>query len=301
MSSNESAEELLRLQEENQKLSRQIEKLARISDRLQAKHNETMQSFNAQLQEQVHKEVKKRLALEYAREQEQALLIQQSKSAELGHMIGGITHQWKQPLNAIGLIAQDLIDEMDNNLLDRPTLVQRVEEILGQLQFMSQTIDDFHNFYRPSRAQHPFSPAEAIASVLGLIQAQMMSARIEVQTDLQPEVQTMGWASDFKQVILNLITNAKDAFIERDATERTLTLRQSSSADQTTLTLCDTAGGIDDALLPDALFEPFTSSKKSGSGIGLSIAHTLIARVGGTLKVENRDRGACFTITLPRL
>lgn len=294
--------ELKQLKEENRRLTRQIEKLARISDRLQAQHNETMESFNRQLSDQVRQEVSKRMVIEQAREQEHAFLAQQSKSAELGHMIGGITHQWKQPLNTIGLIAQDLIEEMDADLLDRKLLSQRVDEVLGQLQFMSQTIDDFHDFYKPARRQQPFSPAEAIDSLLGLIRIQMINAHIEIETDLSGDVQVQGWPSDFKQVVLNLITNAKDTFLERNRTQpRRITICQSSSDHATTITLCDNAGGIAEHLLPETLFEPFQSSKERGSGIGLSISRTLTQRMGGTLQAENRDGGACFIITLPAI
>jgi C4-dicarboxylate-specific signal transduction histidine kinase len=295
-------EALKGLRDENRRLNRQIEKLARISDRLQAQHNETMQSFNQKLQTQVQQEVQKRMAIEQAREQEHAFLAQQSKTAELGHMIGGITHQWKQPLNAIGLIAQDLIEEMDAGLLDRALLSERIEEILGQLQFMGQTIDDFHDFYKPSRRQQPFSPAGAIDSLLSLIRIQMINAHIEIETKLLEAVRIEGWPSDFKQVILNLITNAKDTFIERDcAAPRCIKIVQQATEKETTLMLCDNAGGIADHLLPEGLFEPFQSSKEQGSGIGLSISRTLIERIGGTLQAQNRDQGACFIITLPRL
>ena len=285
---------------ENQKLTRQIEKLARISDRLQAQHTQTLNEFNDQLKEQVRLEVEKRLQVERQRELEQALLMQQSKSAELGHMIGGITHQWKQPLNAIGLIAQDLIEEMDEKLLNPPLLAKRVEEIMGQLQFMSQTIDDFHNLYKPSRSQVEFSPAEAIESVVALLRTQLISSHIEVELNLDASTLTSGWPNEFKQVILSLITNAKDAFEENNTPSRRLVFTQHNEERSIQITLSDNAGGIDPSLLPDKLFEPYASTKKQGTGIGLSMARAILERVGGSLEAKNGPEGALFTLSVVR-
>ncbi|MGE4295591.1 MAG: PAS domain S-box protein [Campylobacterales bacterium] len=239
--------------------------------------------------------------LERDRELQQAVLIQQTKQAELGGMIGAIAHQWKQPLNAIGIMTQGLIDSYDYNELDRKELETHVAKVMNQVQFMSQTITDFRNFYKPAKQKEPFSPLAAIRSVAELLKIQLDRHHVQITIEGDGALQAAGYASEFKQVVLNLINNARDALEERGVKNGEINIRVDRLESRVVITLCDNGGGIAPELLPERLFEPFHSTKgEKGTGIGLSLSRTIIEnKMSGRLKAANTETGACFTIELP--
>jgi PAS domain S-box-containing protein len=239
--------------------------------------------------------------LQSERESQQAVLIQQSKLAELGSMIGAIAHQWKQPLNAVSLIAQGLVDTYDYGELDRDELVKESGKILKQVHFMAQTVDDFRNFYKPDRQSERFNPKAACEQVIDLLSAQLQKHQITITLGGEDRLSVTGYPSEFKQVILNLINNAKDALIENQTPDPAITVTVESRSDRAVVGIEDNGGGIPEALLPDRLFEAMVSTKgAAGTGIGLSLAKTIIEeKMRGQLSATNTARGACFEICLP--
>jgi PAS domain S-box-containing protein len=258
--------------------------------------------FNEELRKEVEQEVALRLKSETEKQHQTAVLIQQSKLAELGSMIGAIAHQWKQPVNAVGLIAQGLVDSYDYGELNRKELVRSVENIMDQATFMAHTIDDFRNFYKPSRTLEPFDVKAACVQVVDLLSLQMMKHQIVPAITGTGPLIALGYPSEFKQVVLNILNNAKEALTAHDIQKPTITLKLSSDHQTVQIAIADNGGGIPAELLPEKIFSPFVSTKgKEGTGIGLSLAKTIIEeKMHGTLKAQNRDSGACFIITLPR-
>ena len=239
--------------------------------------------------------------LQQDKELQQALLIQQSKQAELGSMIGAIAHQWKQPLNAIAIMTQNLLDSYDYNELDRNELESHIRKVMDQVQFMSHTINDFRDFYKPAKTKAPFSPLAAIESVAGLLKTQLAQHHIALTIQGDGALQTLGYGSEFKQVALNLINNARDVFEEKQIADGRINITVEAAQEQIKIVLEDNGGGIAPELLPDKLFEPFSSTKgEKGTGIGLSLARTIIEeKMNGRLSAENGKEGARFCILLP--
>ena len=236
-----------------------------------------------------------------ARRDQEALLIQQSKMAAMGEMIGAIAHQWRQPLNALGITIQDIQDAHQYGELDTPYLQRAVEHSMQQIAHMSHTIDDFRNFFRPDDAQEQFEVQAAVRHVLELLGAQFKRHNITVSTLLPDEpLRVQAAANPFKQALLNILTNAKDAIEERAVASGQVAITLSLKEHQAVLEICDNAGGLE----PEAqkrLFEPYFTTKDHdhGTGIGLYMARMIIEDVmGGTLSAHNNKAGACFVIAL---
>lgn len=233
------------------------------------------------------------------KEFQQAILVQQSKLAELGNMIGAIAHQWKQPLNAIGIIAQDLPEAHEYNELNKERVNEISSSILSQVKFMSQTIDDFRNFYKPTKEAAPFEVIRSIRGITGLLKSQLIKHNIELNITGDDSLKAVGYESEFRQVILNLITNVKDVVDEKALEKCVINIDVSFNAPKVVIVIADNAGGIPEKIMP-RIFNPFVSTKADkGTGIGLSIAKTIIEeKMHGKISVKNQDGGARFTIEL---
>jgi signal transduction histidine kinase len=157
-------------------------------------------------------------------------IYKESPAAAMGEMISAIAHQWRQPLNAVGLIIQNIKDAYEYGDLDKEYLDKSVKASINQIQFMSKTIDDFRNFFRPDKEKMPFDVERAAGEVLAMFASQLKANNISYRitchahdktfedfTEIIPcgEMTLIGHQNEFKQVFLNLITNAKDAIIER--------------------------------------------------------------------------------------
>lgn len=234
-------------------------------------------------------------------EMDREALIQSEKMARLGNMLGAIIHQWKQPLNAIGIESQSLRMYCMEDEYEKEEFVKGLSFILSQVDFMSKTADGFRDFYKPSKEKTQFSISDQIQNVANIVgrQFHQKSISFEIKTVNDPIV--YGYESEFKQVILNILNNAYDAVVQSNVKNPCITVCIDSKNGFTDITIEDNAGGINEELLPQKLFEPFVSMKgKKGTGIGLSLSKTIIEeRMGGTLSAINGEFGAIFKIELP--
>lgn len=254
--------------------------------------------LNQSLATRVEQEVQTRIQLEKERRHQEDLLIQQSKMAAMGEMIGAVAHQWMQPLNVISLSIDGL--EPDDGEYDKERFEKAHQTIQKQISFMAQTLRDFRNFFKPNKQAVDFALIPQIQEVVTLLEAQLRKYSITVICEGDASVKAHGYPNEFKQVILNLITNAKDAFNQKRVSSRKLVFTVSEQDSAVVLKVQDNAGGIPEELLPDKLFDPYTSTKgESGTGIGLSMSKTIIEdKFNGTIRVENYEDGARFTIQL---
>jgi len=237
------------------------------------------------------------LAVEALREKEQ-MLIQQNRLAAMGEMIGNIAHQWRQPLNLLGLTAQQLLMFYDMGGFNRTFLAENVDSSMALIQHMSQTIDDFRNFFKPDKERVFFRVQEAISSTLSLMEGSLQSPRINVKIVAQDDPFISGYPNEFKQVVLNLVSNAKDVFAERAVSDARLTITVSSEDDRAVVTVADNAGGIPEEVI-GKIFDPYFTTKGSqgGTGIGLFMSRTIIEKnMDGRLSVRNIADGAEFRV-----
>ena len=228
-------------------------------------------------------------AIKENREKEK-LLQTQSKLAAMGEMIGAIAHQWRQPLNVLGLNTQLLIEDYLDGKIDEKYLENYEEKQMKIINFMSKTIDDFRNFFKVDKEKEKFSIKKAIEDVIEIVSAQLKNHNIEVILNGN-DFEINGYPSEFKQVILNVINNAKDAILANNIQNGKIII----TLKEKYISIEDNAGGIPDEI-KNRIFEPYFTTKENGTGIGLYMSKQIINQMGGDIEVTNTKQGAKFII-----
>jgi PAS domain S-box-containing protein len=243
-------------------------------------------------------EITERLrAVEELRRQEQ-LLIRQGRLAAMGEMIGNIAHQWRQPLNTLGLIVQELPRYYQSNLFTLEYLDASVTRAMQVINYMSKTIDGFRNFFGPDKEKEAFKASEVLAKTVSIVEAAFKELNMEIEVSADDDIVIYGCPNEFSQVILNILVNAKDAILERRVANPKVVLLLFRENGRLVLTLADNAGGIAPEII-DRIFDPYftTKSPDKGTGIGLFMSKTIIEKnMNGTLTVRNTAEGAEFRI-----
>lgn len=262
---------------------------------------QSLRMFNEQLSEQVEHEVSERMKFKREADAKEKLLIQQSKMAEIGNMVGAIAHQWKQPLNVVSILTQNLIDKYEYNEMSLVVMRKFSDDIGKQVRFMSQTMDDFRNFFKPSKKKSDFPLKKAADDIYNLLKAQFEKLKIEIIVEGSGDVRVYGYPNELKQVVLNLINNAKDAILESQTGNGRIVIGVTQDNDFGILEVRDNGGGIPAELLPDKLFEQYVSTKgEGGTGIGLSMSKTIVVEsMGGKIEAQNTEAGAKFLLFIP--
>ncbi|MDN5067425.1 sensor histidine kinase [Aliarcobacter butzleri] len=251
--------------------------------------------LNTELEEKVIVETSKQ------KEQEQ-LLIQQTRLAAMGEMIGNIAHQWRQPLNALGLILQNLKFSYEIGELDEKMIDKSVKKATMLTENMSKTIDDFRNFFRPNKAKENFKINEGITKAVELIESTFEHNNIKLEKDfVSSEIEFFGFANEFSQVILNLLTNAKDAVLENKIENPLIIIQTKIDDEYIYISIKDNGLGIKDEII-NKIFEPYFTTKDEGkgTGIGLYMSKIIIENnMNGKIEVKNEQNGANVIIKLP--
>ncbi|MBF0318361.1 MAG: HAMP domain-containing histidine kinase [Nitrospirae bacterium] len=280
--------------------SRVYQSLLNVNSQLEKKTHE-LEQLNCILEEQVRDKVNE------IRQNEQ-MLIQQSKMAAMGEMIGAIAHQWKQPLSALSVNIQDIKDAYEFGELNSEYIDNIIRTSNEQVGFMSKTVDDFRNFFKPSKEMAVFNVVNSIKEILSMFTNMFNKNNISVRLhyDDAGNLKCTGYPNEFKQVILNIINNSKDAIVSRRAKDQkahfegTVKIAVHNEDQDIAVIISDNAGGIPEAII-ERVFEPYFTTKPSdiGTGIGLYMSRTIIeTNMGGRLTVRNTEDGAEFKITM---
>ena len=227
------------------------------------------------------------------------LLIKQGRQAAMGEMVGNIAHQWRQPLNALGLVFANLRDSVRFGEFDQAVMDKAGADAQRLIQKMSSTINDFRSFFLPDREKVAFSALAQVRETLGLVDASFLHAGITLEVESVSELALFGFPNEFSQVLLNLLSNSRQAIQDSKVAQGLVTIRLCESDGQGCISVRDNGGGIAQAAL-DRLFEPYFSTKKGGTGIGLYMSRQIIeGNLGGRLEARNVAGGAEFLLTLP--
>lgn len=257
------------------------------------KSEASLKELNHTLEDRVNEEIKGRM------ENEQ-ILMHQSRLASMGEMIGNIAHQWRQPLSELGATLMNLQILWEKQKLTTAIFEDRIQRSEGLIAYMSKTIDDFRNFFASETKKEHYRVSEAIHKSLELIESALKNHHIKLILALENNCEVEGYPSQFAQVMLNIISNAKDTLLERSISDPTIWISLTCKEGKTLICIADNGGGI--ALEPiEKIFEPYVSTKhaKSGTGIGLYMSKTIIEKnANGILRAYNSDKGAVFEIIL---
>jgi signal transduction histidine kinase len=217
----------------------------------------------------------------------------------MGEMLGNVAHQWRQPLNALGLVLANIQDASRCGALDAGTVEEAVADGNQVLRGMSETIRVFLDFFRPAKAKLPFSALGQIRETLALVEATNRHAGVSVEIDAGADLPLFGFANEYSQVLLNLLSNARQAIEAARPVPGRVTLRLEKRAGLGCLTVRDNGGGISEEIM-EKLFEPYFTTKQGGTGIGLHMSRQIVERsFGGRIEVRNVPGGAEFSVLTP--
>ena len=236
-------------------------------------------------------------AEEELREKE-LLLLRQNRLAAMGEMINNIAHQWRQPLNTLGLGIQSLQMYYENGKFDEGFLDHSVKMSMELIQHMSQTIDDFRHYFQPDKEKVEFEIKDAVARTIYLVDDSLKYQQISIEVESSANPRLVGFPNEYSQVLLNIIMNAKDALLKSHPDDARVRITISKEGEKSVVTIADNGGGIPDAII-GKVFEPYFTTKgpDQGTGIGLFMSKTIIEKsMGGKLTVRNVGDGAEFRI-----
>ncbi len=265
--------------------------------RLQHAHQKTTEELarmNANLEQRVQDEVAKNL-------EKDRLLAHQARLAAMGEMLRDIAHQWRQPLNNIAVILQNLCMENESGELTVPSCRTQVALCLEALNYLSRTIDEFRTFYQPDRDQQPFELGDAAAAAAHLTRPSLEAHGITLQVVIEGPVQVFGYRNELVNAVMNLLNNAHEAILDHGGGDAAITVTVGRHGDQAYLSVRDTGGGVQPSIV-DKIFDPYftTKFKSQGTGIGLYMVKVIVeSGMGGSITLHNSPVGAEFLITIP--
>ncbi len=257
------------------------------------KKEDLLQDLNKNLENKVQ------TALSEAKKKDRAML-HQSRLARMGAMLSMIAHQWRQPLSEVSAIVMELETAHKFNKLDDKLLKESVFESNRLIQFMSHTIDDFRNFFKPDKKKVYFYIDDACNEAISLVGASIKSYNITLEKQVKCNCMVNGYEREFAQVMLNLISNAKDVLNQREIKNPHIKVVADFVDGEAIITVEDNAGGIKEEHL-ELIFEPYFTTKESskGTGLGLYMSKMIIEKnMNGELSVENSDKGALFKVQI---
>lgn len=235
--------------------------------------------------------------------EKESLLIEQSRMAAMGEMISMIAHQWRQPLSSIGTAISNLKFRINIKKYDEKTFEKKLDDVEKYLEYMSATIDDFRNFFKRDKEKELVNIQYITSIALDMIQEAFERNNISIVNKNDIKIENIYlYKNELLQVIINILTNAKDAFINKKDKKNQITIEYKELKKVQKIIISDNAEGIKEEIL-EKIFDPYFSTKdnQNGTGIGLYMCKTIIEKhFEGKIKASNKNDGACFEITISK-
>lgn len=258
---------------------------------MNVQHRE-LQEFNEELTSRVEEEVEKN-------REKDLILINNSRLAALGEMIGNIAHQWRQPLNAIAIMIQSVHVSYELEDLPKEKFDEFVKDSMAQVNYLSKTIDDFRDMIKDDKHDEAFDVGELISKTFTLLEPSLKSSDIDASLDLEKKVvASHANAKALSQAFINILNNAKDVLQHQNKNGKLITISLKKNQNKVQITICDNGGGVPQEIM-GKIFDPYFTTKHqaNGTGLGLYVSKNILNNeMGGDLYAKNVDDGACFII-----
>lgn len=235
-------------------------------------------------------------------EEQQSIIVEQSKSAAMGEMISMIAHQWRQPLQAVSILVQKIpLTKMIEGELNDDFIDKVVDDVSLQLNYMSKTIDDFRDFFKPEKAKQKVKCSELTFKAQEFLNYMFRVDEIDFESVVIKDANLNLHVNEVVQVLINILKNARDAMLEKGIQNRKIVVSHDFNENYAIIEIQDNAGGIPKDIIT-RIFDPYFSTKKSknGTGLGLYMSKKIIEQYClGKISVKNKNDGAIFKIELP--
>ncbi|MDD3009166.1 MAG: HAMP domain-containing sensor histidine kinase [Arcobacter sp.] len=232
-----------------------------------------LQELNNYLETKISKEVAQN-------RKKDIIMFQQARFASLGEMLNNIAHQWRQPLGSITMIIQSFQTKMSLGKLTPSLVEEKVNDALLLASNMSNTLDDFRNFFSPNKIKSEFSIKNCIEHSIELSKYFLNQEEIKVELKVRKDVKINSYYNELSHVFLNIISNSKDALSSNvDKNDRIIKIIVNKFKNSLVVNILDNGGGIPSEVLPK-IFEPYytTKYKSAGTGIGLYMSKQIIEK-----------------------
>ena len=232
-------------------------------------------------------------------QEKQKMIFWQSRLASLGQMLANIAHQWRQPLTELTLLNFTMKKASLKN--DHKKVLEIYSDSKNIIQNMSNTIDDFTNFFKPTKEKKYFSITKSIDDALSILKRILKKEKISIEINSYEDILLLGISNELSQVFINLIQNSKDAFISNKRDNRKIQISVLRKQEWAIIKILDNAGGIEDKIF-DQIFEPYFTTKHSSSGTGLGLFMSkMICEQGfnGNIDIKQKKDGILFILKIP--
>jgi len=277
-------------------IGKKIQQIIEQKDKKVKSITRALTNLNKNLDHKVKQEVEKN-------KEQQKILTQKSKFIAMGEMISLIAHQWRQPISELNAIILNIKLHHKLNKLDNKIMENKTKDIENILDFMSNTIDDFRTFFKPNKQKQKFYFIKSLNRVRDISCAMLTEHNIKLKNNIDESSFIISYQNEFEQVVLNMITNAKDALIKDNIKKPVITIDLYKQNKKIYIHICDNANGISKDII-DKIFEPYftTKDEAEGTGIGLYMSKMIIEQnMGGKLEVKSSNEGTCFIISFKEL
>ena len=254
-----------------------------------------LNKLNTNLEQKVKEEIEKN-------KHQQTIMFHQSKLAEMGMMLNMIAHQWRQPLNNISLIVNTIILKQKKEKLNADDFNKLKDDFQKQIIYLSNTIDDFQDFFKPKKEKELFNIKNIILNTCSLLKPLFDKKQIKINIEVNEQINYFGYKNELSQVLLNILTNSKDALSENSIKDKFIDIFLIENENNLIITIEDNAKGIDKSIL-EKIFEPYfsTKSSKNGTGLGLYMSKIIInEHFNGEISATNKNEGLEITIIIPK-
>ncbi|MFT7002772.1 MAG: PAS domain S-box-containing protein [Sulfurimonas sp.] len=249
----------------------------------------------------IKQEITEQIHLREQLKDREEIIIAQSRHAAMGEMIGMIAHQWRQPLSVIAMGANNLLIDIDLDEVSTDSINEEAQSIVKQTEYLSRTIDDFRNFFRPDKEVEEVELVDIFNNAKKIVGKSLEHNQVKLFITHEKHSKVNTYSRELLQVFINILKNAEEVLIDKREENRKIEVNVTSDDEYITIKICDNGGGID-SLVMSKIFIPYfsTKDKKTATGLGLYMSKTIIEKhLKGTIEVYNSDCGACFKIDIP--